>query len=200
VVYIRQSTLAQVTHNPESTALQYGLQQRVEQFGWAPERIEVIDEDLGRGATSAEGRPGFQRLVAEVGQDQVGLIMGIELSRLARSSKDWHQLLESCALFGTLIADWDGLYDPADYNDRLRLGLKGTMSEAELHVLKQRLYQGKLHKARRGELIHGVPTGYIRTGPNLSCKYAILQEEESGHGERVGRGAGGAALRYAEGT
>jgi DNA invertase Pin-like site-specific DNA recombinase len=162
VVYIRQSTLAQVTHNTESTALQYGLQQRVEHLGWPRERIEVIDEDLGRSATSVEGRPGFQRLVTEVGLDHVGLIMGIEMSRLARSSKDWHQLLEICALFGTLIADLDGVYDPSDYNDRLLLGLKGTMSEAELHILKQRLYQGKLNKARRGELIQGVPIGYLR--------------------------------------
>jgi DNA invertase Pin-like site-specific DNA recombinase len=169
VVYIRQSTLAQVTHNTESTALQYGLQQRVEHLGWAQERIEVIDEDLGRSATSVEGRPGFQRLVTEVGLDHVGLIMGIEMSRLARSSKDWHQLLEICALFGTLIADLDGIYDPSDYNDRLLLGLKGTMSEAELHVLKQRLYQGKLHKAQRGELIQGVPIGYMRRPSGEVC-------------------------------
>lgn len=169
VVYIRQSTLAQVTHNTESTALQYGLQQRVEQLGWGRERIEVIDEDLGRSATTVEGRPGFQRLVAEVGLDHVGLIMGMEMSRLARSSKDWHQLLEICALFRTLIADLDGIYDPSDYNDRLLLGLKGTMSEAELHVLKQRLYQGKLNKARRAELIHAVPTGYMRRPNGEVC-------------------------------
>src|SRR5690606_36531780 len=107
----------------------------------------LIDDDLGRSGSSAEGRPGFQRLVAEVGLNHVGIIFGIEMSRLARSCKDWHQLLEICALFGTLIADLDGVYDPSDYNDRLLLGLKGTMSEAELHLLKQRLYQGKLYKA-----------------------------------------------------
>lgn len=108
------------------------------------------------------GREGFVRLVSEVGLDHVGLILGLEMSRLARSSKDWHQLLEICALFGTLIADLDGIYDPSQYNDRLLLGLKGTMSEAELHVLKQRLHQGKLNKARRGELAFPLPIGYVR--------------------------------------
>ena len=108
------------------------------------------------------GGPGFQRLVTEVSLDHVGIILGVEMSRLARSGKDWHQLLELCALFRTLIADLDGVYDPAEYNDRLLLGLKGTMSEAELHILKQRMYQGRLSKARRGELALPVPTGYVR--------------------------------------
>jgi DNA invertase Pin-like site-specific DNA recombinase len=162
VVYIRQSTLHQVSHNTESQCLQYGLEQRVQQLGWPPERIEMIDEDLATSATTVEGRPGFQRLVAEVGLDHVGILVGIELSRLARSCKDWYQLLEICALFGTLIADLDGIYDPMDYNDRLLLGLKGTMNEAELHVLKQRMHQAKLNKARRGALIEGVPIGYLR--------------------------------------
>lgn len=112
VVYIRQSTFQQVNHNPESTTLQYGLKQRVQQLGWPEERILVIDEDLGRSAATVEGRPGFARLVAEVGLDHVGVIMGMEMSRLARSCKDWHQLLEICAMFGTLIADLDGIYDP----------------------------------------------------------------------------------------
>jgi DNA invertase Pin-like site-specific DNA recombinase len=136
IVYIRQSTLRQVNHNTESTSLQYGLEQRLEQLGWPPERVEVMDEDLATSAATVEGRPGFQRLVAEVGMDHVGIILGLELSRLARSCKDWYQLLELCALLGTLIADLDGIYDPSQYNDRLLLGLKGTMSEAELHVLK----------------------------------------------------------------
>jgi DNA invertase Pin-like site-specific DNA recombinase len=119
VVYLRQSTMQQVLDHQESTRLQYGLVQRAVTLGWAEARVMVIDEDLGRSGTSAEGRHGFQRLVAEVGLDHVGLILGVEMSRLARSSKDWHQLLEICALFGTLIADLDGIYDPSQYNDRL---------------------------------------------------------------------------------
>jgi DNA invertase Pin-like site-specific DNA recombinase len=162
VVYVRQSTLQQVHDHQESTRLQYGLVARAEAWGWHPERILTIDEDLGKSGSSAEGRSGFQRLVSEVGMNHVGLILGVEMSRLARSSKDWHQLLEICALFGTLIADLDGIYDPSQYNDRLLLGLKGTMSEAELHILKQRMVQGKRTKAQRGELGFHVPTGYIR--------------------------------------
>src|ERR671939_1890511 len=161
VVYVRQSTMQQVLEHQESTRLQYGLVRRAVAWGWPEARGLVIADDLGRSGSSAEGRHGFQRLVAEVGLDHVGLILGVEMSRLARSSKDWHQLLEICALFGTLIADLDGIYDPAQYNDRLLLGLKGTMSEAELHVLKQRMYQGRLSKARRGELGVPLPTGYV---------------------------------------
>jgi DNA invertase Pin-like site-specific DNA recombinase len=162
VVYIRQSTAAQVLHHQESTRLQYGLKERAIQFGWPSERIMVIDEDLGRTGTSAEGRTGFQRLVAEVGMDHVGMIFGMEISRLARSCLDWYHLIEVCALFGTLISDMDGIYDPSNYNDRLLLGLKGTMSEAEIHVLRQRLIEGKNAKARRGELGRLVPIGYVR--------------------------------------
>ena len=161
VVYVRQSTAQQVLAHQESTRLQYGLVARAEAFGWPPERVLVIDDDLGKSGTSAMGRAGFQRLVSEVGLGHVGLILGVEMSRLARSNADWHRLLEVCALFGTLIADLDGLYDPTQYNDRLLLGLKGTMSEAELHLLKQRLYQGCLSKARRGELTFALPTGYV---------------------------------------
>jgi DNA invertase Pin-like site-specific DNA recombinase len=161
IVYIRQSTLQQVEKNKESTKLQYGLVARAEIFGWSPHRILVIDEDLGRSGATAEGRPGFQRLVAEVGLNHVGIIFGIEMSRLARSNRDWHHLLEVCGIFDTLIADTDGVYDPTAYNDRLLLGLKGTMSEAELHIIKQRMLEGKLAKARRGELGMRVPSGYI---------------------------------------
>jgi DNA invertase Pin-like site-specific DNA recombinase len=161
VVYVRQSTMQQVLEHQESTRLQYGLVRRAVAWGWPEVRVLVIDDDLGRSGTSAEGRQGFQRLVAEVGLDHVGLILGVEMSRLARSSKDWHQLLEICALFGTLIADLDGIYDPSQYNDRLLLGLKGTMSEAELHLLKQRMYQGTLQKARRGALRFALPIGYV---------------------------------------
>ena len=132
------------------------------QLGWARERVVVIDDDLGRSGASAEVRPGFQRLVAEVGLGRVGLVLGVEVSRLARSCRDWHQLLEICALFDTLIADSDGVYDPAAYNDRLLLGLKGTMSEAELHILKGRMDAGRRAKAGRGELFFNLPRGYVR--------------------------------------
>src|SRR5262249_49962298 len=124
---------------------------------------------------SAEGRPGFQRLLAEVALDRVGLILGLEVSRLARSCRDWHQLLEACARFRVLLADADGGYDPGEYNDRLLLGLKGTMSEAELHVLRERLYQGKLNKARRGELVGRPPVGYVRLP---SGEWAIDPDEQ----------------------
>lgn len=162
IVYVRQSTLQQVLENQESTQLQYNLVDRAVSLGWPNERILVIDEDLGKSGAEANNRIGFQRLVTEVSLNHVGLVLGIEMSRLARSCKDWHQLLEVCALFNTLIADQDGIYDPSYYNDRLLLGLKGTMSEAELHLLKQRMNQGKLNKAKRGELRLMLPTGYIR--------------------------------------
>ena len=161
VVYVRQSTMQQVLEPQESTRLQYGLVQRAVAWGWSEARVLVIDDDLGRSGTSGEGRHGFQRLVAEVGLDHGGLIRGVEMARLARSSQDWHQLLESCALFGTLIADLDGIYDPRQYHDRLLLGLKGTMSEAELHLLRQRMSQGALQKARRGALRFALPIGYV---------------------------------------
>ena len=163
VVYVRQSTAQQVLRHEESTRLQYGLAGRARKLGWPEARILVIDDDLGHSAAEGEHRAGFQRLVSEVSLDHVGMILGVEISRLARSSKDWHQLLEICALFGTLIADSDGICDPADFNDRMLLGLKGTMSEAELHVIKQRMHQGKINKARRGELGFDVPTGYVRS-------------------------------------
>ena len=125
----------------------------------------VIDDDLGKSGARVAGRLGFQRLVSEVSLGHVGLVLGVEMSRLARSCKDWHQLLEICALCGTLIADLDGIDDPAQYNDRLWLGLKGTMSEAELHLLKQRMHQGRLNTARRGELAQPLPIGYVRRPP-----------------------------------
>lgn len=161
VVYVRQSTMRQVLQHQESTRLQYALAGRACQLGWGREQVVVIDDDLGRSAASALDRPGFQRLVAEVGLGHVGLVLGIEVSRLARSCRDWHQLLEMCALFDTLIADADGIYDPGTYNDRLLLGLKGTMSEAELHILKARMHEGRRAKAGRGELVIGLPRGYV---------------------------------------
>jgi DNA invertase Pin-like site-specific DNA recombinase len=162
MVYIRQSTPQQLIRHQESKEVQYQLRFRAEQLGWPRERVEVIDDDLGKSGTSVQGRPGFQRLVTEVSLDHVGIIFGAEMSRLARSCRDWYQLLDVCAVFGTLIADLDGVYDPSQYNDRLLLGLKGTMSEAELHILKQRMLQGKLNKARKGELLFSLPIGYVR--------------------------------------
>ena len=159
IVYVRQSSLRQVEQNRESTRLQYGLADRACRLGWRREQVVVIDEDLGRSGASGSDRPGFQRLVAQVGLGHVGLVLGIEVSRLARSCRDWHQLLEMCALFDTLIGDADGIYDPGTYNDRLLLGLKGTMSEAELHILKGRMHEGRRAKALRGSkaILQGGP-------------------------------------------
>ncbi|MEU5431650.1 recombinase family protein [Streptomyces olivoreticuli] len=162
VVYVRQSTPQQVIDHAESTRLQYGLTQRAVDLGWAPSRVLVIDEDLGHSASGLVDRPGFQRLVSEVGLDHVGLVLGVEMSRLARSGREWHQLLELCALAGALLADPDGVYDPSEHNDRLLLGLKGTISEAELHLIKQRMWNGRIGKARRGELAMPLPVGYLR--------------------------------------
>jgi DNA invertase Pin-like site-specific DNA recombinase len=163
-VYVRQSTPQQVSDHQESAARQYALADRAVALGWTADRITTIDDDLGRSGQSIEGRPGFQRLLAEVALDHVGLILGLEMSRLARSNRDWHQLLELCARFRVLLADAEAIYDPADHNDRLLLGLHGMMSEAELHVLKERMYQGKLNKARRGALMGIPPIGYVRLG------------------------------------
>lgn len=158
-LYIRQSSLHQVLENTESTERQYALRRRAVALGWPEERIVVIDRDQGQSGASASDRAGFQRLVADVGLGKAGIVMGLEVSRLARNCADWHRLLEISALAHTLILDEDGLYDPAHYNDRLLLGLKGTMSEAELHVLKARLVGGVLNKARRGELKMPLPIG-----------------------------------------
>ena len=167
VVYIRQSSQRQVEHNVESTQLQYQLVDRAAAFGWPEQRVDIIDDDLGVSGRSIDGRNGFQRLLAEVSLDHVGIIFGIEMSRLARSCRDWHHLLELCSMFDTLLADADGVYDPRDHNDRLLLGLKGTMSEAELHVLRGRLREGQLNKARRGEFFTHAPIGYVRSQNTL---------------------------------
>jgi DNA invertase Pin-like site-specific DNA recombinase len=161
IVYVRQSSPQQVAENRESTARQYALAAFATALGWPAERVRVIDEDQGQSGTRADNRSGFQRLLAEVTLDHVGMVLGLEMSRLARSSKDWHHLLEVCAIFGALLADQDGVYDPSDPNDRLLLGLKGTMSEVELHTMRNRLERGRLHKAQRGELFYGVPLGYV---------------------------------------
>jgi DNA invertase Pin-like site-specific DNA recombinase len=164
-LYIRQSTPRQVTDHAESTKRQYALRDRAIAAGWPIERIHVIDCDLGKSAAPrAQARDGFQELVSEVALGKAGIVMGLEVSRLARNSVEWHRLLELCALSATLILDEDGIYDPAAFNDRLLLGLKGTMSEAELHILKARMRGGQLNKARRGELEMAPPVGFIVRG------------------------------------
>jgi DNA invertase Pin-like site-specific DNA recombinase len=161
-LYVRQSTLRQVFENTESTQRQYALRQQAVALGWPQDRIVVIDSDLGQSGAATD-REGFQKLVTEVSMDRAGIVLGLEVSRLARNSMDWHRLLEICALTDTLILDEDGIYDPAHFNDRLLLGLKGTMSEAELHVLRARLQGGILNKARRGELFVRPPMGFVYT-------------------------------------
>lgn len=158
-LYIRQSTIQQVFHNTESTRRQYDLRRRAVALGWPGDSIIVIDNDQGQSDASAVDREGFQRLVGDVGMGKAGIVLGLEVSRLARNSSDWHRLLEICALSDTLILDEDGLYNPGDFNDRLLLGMKGTMSEAELHVLRARLQGGILSRARRGELRSRLPVG-----------------------------------------
>jgi DNA invertase Pin-like site-specific DNA recombinase/DNA-binding transcriptional regulator YiaG len=160
-LYVRQSTLRQVLNNTESTTRQYALRQRAVAMGWPVEQIVTIDNDQGQSGASAADRKGFQHLVAEVGMGRAGIVLGLEVSRLARNNADWHRLLEICALTDTLICDEDGLYDPACFNDRLLLGLKGTMSEAELHFIRARLRGGQLSKARRGELQMALPVGLV---------------------------------------
>jgi DNA invertase Pin-like site-specific DNA recombinase len=160
-LYVRQSTLRQVLTNTESATRQYALRQKAIALGWHAEAIVTIDTDQGQSGASAADREGFQRLVAEVGMGRAGIVLGLEVSRLARNNADWHRLLEICAMSATLICDEDGLYDPTDFNDRLLLGLKGTMSEAELHFIRARLIGGQLSKARRGELRMGLPVGLV---------------------------------------
>ena len=168
-LYVRQSTLRQVAEHGESTERQYALRERAIAAGWPVERIHVIDCDLGKSGSSAQTRDGFQQLVSEVALGKAGIVMGLEVSRLARNSADWHRLIELCALSATLILDEDGIYDPAAFNDRLLLGLKGTMSEAELHFLKARMRGGQLNKARRGELEMAPPVGFVVRGDGTMC-------------------------------
>jgi DNA invertase Pin-like site-specific DNA recombinase len=161
-VYVRQSTLTQVHNHQESTERQYHLADRAIELGWPGSAIEVIDEDQGRSGSSAAHRTGFQRLVSQVSLGKVGMVLMLEASRLARNNSDWHQLIEICGLRGTLIADEQAIYDPRQPNDRLLLGVKGTLSEAELFTLRTRLYEGRWNKARRGELVFPLPVGYVR--------------------------------------
>ncbi len=181
-LYVRQSTLRQVLENTESTKRQYALRERAVALGWRLDQVVVIDSDLGHSGASAVDREGFQRLVSEVGLGRAGIVMGLEVSRLARNSADWHRLLEICALADTLILDEDGVYDPAHFNDRLLLGLKGTMSEAELHILRARLRGGLLNKARRGELEIRLPIGFdydpagrVRLDPDVRVQESLRQ-------------------------
>jgi len=160
-LYVRQSTMRQVIENQESTRRQYALRERAMGLGWQSTQIVVIDSDLGCSAASSSDREGFQKLVGDVGMGRAGAVLGLEVSRLARNSSDWHRLLEICALTDTLILDEDGLYNPNQFNDRLLLGMKGTMSEAELHTLRARLRGGALAKARRGEFHVKLPIGLI---------------------------------------
>ena len=160
-VYIRQSTADQLLHNPESRRRQYGLADRARQLGWTT--VEVIDDDLGRSGGGIN-RPGFERLLAAICEGRVGAVFAIEASRLARNGRDWHTLIEFCGLVGTIIVDEDGIYDPRHPNDRLLLGMKGTMSELELSLFRQRSHEALKQKARRGALFLGVAAGYVRIG------------------------------------
>ena len=181
-VYVRQSTLTQVKEHTESLERQYELASRAQALGWPPRQVVIVDDDLGRSGAEATAREGFKGLVADVGLGKVGVILGIEVSRLARNNADWYQLLDLCAMTDTLIADGDGLYHPADFNDRLVLGLKGTMSEAELHLIRHRLTAGLRHKAAKGDLRQGLPVGFVHDeedrivlDPDESVREAIAE-------------------------
>jgi DNA invertase Pin-like site-specific DNA recombinase len=199
-VYVRQSSPYQVSNNKESAEVQASFRKVAVAWGWPDSRIVLIDEDQARSATSAEERAGFQRLLTEVNLNHVGIIFGFQVSRLSRANADWYHLLDRCAIFHTLLADLDGIYDPTQYNDRLLLGLKGTMSEAELHLLRQRLYQGRLNKARRGEQFVSAPVGYV-LAPSGN-RLELDSDEQVQHVVRLifdkfdELGSAGAVLRY----
>src|SRR5450755_3262780 len=161
-IYVRQSSVTQVKHHQESTELQYRLVDRAIALGWPRERVQVIDEDLGKSGAGHADRQGFQRLIAEISLGNAGLVISLDASRLARNNRDWHQLLELCSVFGVIIADGERLFDPSAYHDRLLLGLSGIMSEAELHQIRIRLHQGEQQKAARGELRVPLPGGLTR--------------------------------------
>jgi DNA invertase Pin-like site-specific DNA recombinase len=163
IVYIRQSSPHQVRNNRESSSRQYALVERAQALGWPAKSVEIIDEDQARSATIATHRHGFKTLLAEIGAGQVGVVLALEASRLARSSADWHRLVEICVVTQTLLADEAAVYDPRDPNDRLLLGVKGTISEAEIFTLRTRLHEGRWNKARRGELARSLPVGYVRS-------------------------------------
>jgi DNA invertase Pin-like site-specific DNA recombinase len=178
VVYIRQSTPHQIVSNQESLRLQYALRQRARELGWHEVDIDVIDADLGLSGASAAQRSGFKELVGRVGLSEVGLILSIDVTRLARNCSDWYPLLDICGLRGCLIADRDGVYDPGSPNGRLLLGLKGTISELELHTIRSRLTSGLLAKAERGELALGLPIGLLRDPSGIVIKDPDLAVQE----------------------
>ena len=193
-IYVRQSSVTQVKHHQESTELQYRLADRAVDLGWPKERVQVIDEDLGKSGAGHADRQGFQRLIAEIGLGHAGLVLSLDASRLARNNRDGHQLLELCSLFGVILADGERLYDPSAYHDRLLLGLSGIMSEAELHQIRMRLHQGELQKAARGELRMPLPgrpihdrAGQITLTPDeevqarLRLVFLKFQELQSAH-------------------
>src|SRR3974390_3452750 len=160
-VYVRQSTMGQVRFNQESTERQYDLTTKAQSLGWRPEQIRILDRDLGQSGAAMTNREDFKVLVGDVAMGRVGAIFSLEASRLARSNQDWHRLLELCAITGTLVIDEDGCYDPAELNDGLVLGMKGTFAQAELHIIRARLHGGKLNKASRGDLRFALPVGLI---------------------------------------
>ena len=166
-IYIRQSTMAQVRLNQESTERQYNLEGQARSLGWAPEQIRILDGDLAQSGQQATKRDDFKTLVSDVALGRVGAIFSLESSRLARSNKDWHRLLELCAITKTLVFDGDGCYDPADFNDGLVLGMKGTFAQAELHIIRARLHGGKLNKAQKGELRFPLPVGLVFDGDKI---------------------------------
>ena len=187
-VYVRQSSLNQVRQHQESTELQYRLVDRAVGLGWPHERVQVIDEDLGKSGAGSVERHGFQKLIAEIGLGNAGLVVSLDASRLARNNRDWHQLLELCSVFGVLIADGERLYDPRAYHDRLLLGLSGIMSEAELHQIRMRLHQGERQKAARGELRLPLPAGLahdragmITLNPDEEVQARLLLLSSSGN-------------------
>ena len=167
-IYIRQSTPGQVRFNQESTERQYNLKNKAQSLGWSPEKIRILDRDLGHSGTHTTNREDFKTLVTDVAMGQVGAIFSLEASRLARSNKDWHRLLEFCAITRTLVIDEDGCYDPSEFNDSLVLGMKGTFAQAELHIIRARLHGGKLNKARKGELKFPLPVGYVYDGDQIA--------------------------------
>jgi DNA invertase Pin-like site-specific DNA recombinase len=178
MVYVRQSSPQQVLENRESRERQYALAQFAQRLGWSVDRVVIVDEDQGQSGKSADNRSGFQRLMTEVSLKHVGIVLGLELSRLSRSNKDWHQLIDVCGIFGTLLCDQDGIYDPLDSNDRLLLGMKGAMSEFELVTLRNRLLRGSRNKAERGELFLHVPLGYLK----VSSDEVIQEPDEQARG------------------
>ena len=174
MVYVRQSTPQQVLENRESRERQYALAEFAQRLGWPAERVVVIDEDQGQSGKAATDRSGFQRLMTEVSLNHVGVVLGLELNRLSRSNKDWHQLIDVCGIFNTLLCDQDAVYDPLDSNDRLLLGMRGAMSEYELVTLRNRLLRGSRNKAERGELFLHVPVGYLK----LSTEEIVQEQDE----------------------